>query len=253
MIDDETLASILLPGLELTPVEPHIYTLASDAECGNEYDRIGVFYDLIMGNSVYNRVMWGYSISSFGIVCPKVLSKPSEGWVLDVGCGSLVFTAKVYASVSDRPVILMDQSIAMLRKARARMVQLCGEFPPNMAFLHGDALRLPFKTDVFGSVICLNLLHVLDDVHAFLRGLNRVLVSGGTSAFTTLVLNNRFGDFYMRFLGGKGLIIPRSTDDVLEAFDDLAWQVAHQLDGNMLFLQNGVRMACIGRESEAAE
>ncbi len=68
-------------------------------------DKAG-YYDLLIGNPVYNRIMWGYSIKEFGSFCDATLRSSSEGWVLDAGCGSLVFTAGSYAAYRARPAVL---------------------------------------------------------------------------------------------------------------------------------------------------
>lgn len=242
MVQGEDLVSVVLPGERLKEVEPDIYALASDPGRSNEYDGMSRLYDHVMGNWLYNRLMWGYSIASLEALCRQTLAESSYGWVLDAGCGSLVFTAPVYAQYSDQPVILVDQSLAMLRRAKARMLRLRGEIPRNMVFFHGDACALPFRSHGFGAVICFNLLHVLDDVPGFLRGLVPVLRPGGLLACTTLVRNNRLGDSYMQFLSGKGLIIPRTGPEVLAFFDGIISPLTHEIDGNMLFVHN-----CTGR------
>ena len=54
----------------------------------------------------------------------KALSSSSAGNVLDLGCGSLAFTAKVYSQYTERPVVLVDQSLKMLRMAKSRIMKL---------------------------------------------------------------------------------------------------------------------------------
>lgn len=238
MIDDKMLHSILSERVEMIPVEPPIYAPASEYFCENEYDRMDWFYDVVIGNALYNRLMWGYPISSLGELCSKALSGSSGEWVLDVGCGSLVFTAEVYAQNTSRPIALVDQSLEMLRRAKSRMTRICKEVPKNMVFFHADAHNLPFRSNVFSTLVCLNLLHVLKDPAAFLRELFRVTTRDCGMAFTTLVLNNRFGDSYMKFLSNKGLIISRTARDVTTLFYAFGSSFDHSLNGNMLFIHN---------------
>ena len=53
-----------------------------------------------------------------------------------------------------------------------------------MFFLHADAIQLPFKANIFHTVISLNLLHCIDDVKTSLKEIKRVLIDGGNSAIT---------------------------------------------------------------------
>jgi ubiquinone/menaquinone biosynthesis C-methylase UbiE len=77
------------------------------------------------------------------------------------------------------------------------MIKLNAKVPDNMVFLQGDALQSPFRLNSFNTVISLNLLHVLDDVHKALAGINKVLAERGIMSFTTLISNNRRADKYL--------------------------------------------------------
>jgi ubiquinone/menaquinone biosynthesis C-methylase UbiE len=147
--------------------------------------------------------MWGYSIENYGTLCKEFLASSSEGWVLDLACGSLAFTAEVYATCPNRPVVFLDQSLKLLRKGKSRLGKQKGSIPENMFFLHGDAFQLPFKAKVFHTIISLNLLHCLDDVKSVLKELKRVLRVNGTSVLTTLTLSDRWSDSYLKMLAGS--------------------------------------------------
>lgn len=58
---------------------------------------MGTFYDLVLCNRFYNRLVWGYSITDYASLTRDALES-TNGWVLDAGCGSLAFTAKTYAT-----------------------------------------------------------------------------------------------------------------------------------------------------------
>ncbi len=243
MIDESTLASLVLGDVSLRLVEPHLYTVYSEATAMQTYDRMAVFYDLVMGNRFYNRIMWGYWTADYGPFCEKALESSSDGWVLDAGCGSLVFTARTYANYSERPVVLLDQSIEMLRAAKSRLVRLTGGVPSNMVFLHGDALDLPFRPGTFRTVLCLNLIHVLENADSAVRGLKRVTADGGTLSITTLVVNNRFGDRYLNMLSQRGLIVPRTAEQVSEMFDALTMPAKYHVNGNMMYIATALDTA----------
>lgn len=187
MIDEKRLSEIIPKDVSLRLVEPHIYSLYSHGENTSSYDRIfGAIYDLVACNRFYNRFVWGYWTTDYHPFCLDALRSSTKGWVLDAGCGSLAFTAKTYINYSGRPVVLLDKSINMLMVAKSRLVKLSGKVPDNMVFLHGDVLQLPFKPKSFGTVISLNLLHVLEDVKKLLQELRNVLMDGGTISLTTL-------------------------------------------------------------------
>jgi ubiquinone/menaquinone biosynthesis C-methylase UbiE len=82
-------------------------------------------------------------------------------------------------------------------------------------------------------------LHCLDDVKTVLKELKRVLTADGTAALTTLVRNKRWSDSYLNLLARSGVVVPRSPDHLLSAFDDLDMPVKHQINGNLAFINYG--------------
>ncbi len=221
-------------------VEPHIFTVYNDLETKNSYDTVfGTFYDRVACNSVYNRLIWGYSINSFDDLTQEALTWTRDGLVLDVGCGSLAFTAGTYSRHFDRPVILLDQSIKLLRIAKSRVEKINGTVPSNMVFLHGDCLQLPFKPKAFNTIIALNLLHVLSDLKSALNGLGAVLTEDGSAFFTTLVRNNRTADRYLSLCEKSGELVSREVAEIHAAFDELQVPRAHNVVGNMAFIRCG--------------
>lgn len=99
--------------------------------------------------------------------------------MLDLGCGSLAFTAKEYSQYTDRPVVLADQSLKMLRMAKSRLIKQNGKMPDNLVFLHSDALHLPFQENAFNTIISENLLHCLDDTSPLLKQLKNIIAKNG--------------------------------------------------------------------------
>ncbi|MFH1116701.1 MAG: class I SAM-dependent methyltransferase [Pseudomonadota bacterium] len=230
---EEALAEIILEHVRPRLVEPHIYSVYSQVENVGSYDRFGSIYDVVACNRLYNRLLWGYSISDFHSLCHDALRSVSEGWVLDAGCGSLAFTARAYVRYCRRPVVLLDQSMKLLRMAKVRLTNLSGGVPPNMVFVHGDALDLPFKPKSFSSIISMNLLHVLDEVRELLVGLKRVMTDDATASFSTLIRCGRLSDNYLNMLGRAGAVVPRSADQLLAIFDEVSMPVEHRASRNM--------------------
>ena len=163
-IDEKDLSALLSQDVDIRLREPHIYSVLSDIEVGNTYDtQFGNIYDWVACNPIYNRLLWGYSVAIFASIARDALRSSKKGNVLDLGCGSLAFTAKTYIQYSERSVVLVDQSLKMLRIAKSRLIKINGTVPGNMIFLHADALRLPFREKSFNTIISENLLHCLDD------------------------------------------------------------------------------------------
>jgi ubiquinone/menaquinone biosynthesis C-methylase UbiE len=158
-----------------------------------------------------------------------------------MACGSLGFTAEIYANCSNRPVVFLDQSLKLLRKAKSRLERLKGNLSENMFFLHADALELPFKANIFHTVISFNLLHCLciNDVKIALKEMKRVLIDAGNSAITTLVQSSRWSNRYLNILAGSGALISRSPDELLSIFKEMEMQVTHKIKGNLAFVKYG--------------
>jgi ubiquinone/menaquinone biosynthesis C-methylase UbiE len=237
------LSEIISEDISLNLVAPDIYSIYSIGDSPGAYDSFGAstIYDVVACNWLYNRFIWGYSIKDYPTICEDTFGLSPEGWVLDLACGSLAFTAEFYANLSNRPVVFLDQSLKLLKKGKFRLEKLKGSISENMFFLHADALRLPFKHNIFHSVVSLNLLHCLgiDDVKIALKEIKRVLRDDGNSAITTLVQSHRWSNRYLNMLAGSGALISRSFDELLSAFDDLKMKVSHEIKGNLAYIKHG--------------
>jgi SAM-dependent methyltransferase len=231
------LSELLSPNITLYPVEPHLFSVYPESERAHDYDRAPAVYDSVIGNPWYNRLMWGYAISEYSSLVLPTLASATSGWVLDAGCGSLVFSAGVYADYRDRPMVMLDRSIEMLRAAKARLIRLNAYMPPNITFLQGDILELPFRPQSLSSVISMGILHVLDNAQGMVQELSRVLSPGGTLSVSSLVLGRWLGDRYLDVLHrAGGVAAPRTPADVLALFSGTGLATEHRVRGNMLFI-----------------
>lgn len=234
-INENFLSSLLLENIASRLVEPNIYSVFQENGPGNEYDtKFGFIYDWIACNPIYNRYIWGYSIKIFSKIASDALRSSKEGNVLDLGCGSLAFTANTYSQYSERPVILVDQSLKMLRIGKSRLIKQNGKVPENIIFLHADAQQLPFKDKTFKTIHCQNLLHCLSDTSIFLKSLEHLLYQSGNMYFTTLVKTNRYADKYLEALAQKDKLVSRTVDDHKAVFEQLGLSVKYEMNGNML-------------------
>ncbi len=240
IINESSLSTVLLKEVPLRLIEPHIYSVSPNAEHRSFFDSVARFYDVVICNPLYNRLVWGYSVMSYAPFTQNALTSSPDGWVLDAGCGSLAFNARTYSHFSDRPVVFIDESLKLLRMAKSRLAKLNGTVPGNMVFLHGDALACPFKPKSFKTIISLNLLHVIDDLKKALPTLKNALAEKGTMFFTTLVENSRLADNYLRWVLKKTCgVAPRTIGQLQAVFDEAGMPIDCDLKGNMAFIHYG--------------
>jgi SAM-dependent methyltransferase len=91
-----------------------------------------------------------------------------EAPVLDVGCGTASLAGRL-AERGQRVIGLDRRPEGIERAARAGH--------PNASFVLGDALKLPFRSGVFGGALALDVLEHVDDAR-LVRELARVLAPG---------------------------------------------------------------------------
>jgi ubiquinone/menaquinone biosynthesis C-methylase UbiE len=105
----------------------------------------------------------------------KLLGKNLRGkQVLDLACGTGIFTLKMAALGAK--VIGLDTSQSMIKIASARA--------PKTRFIVGDARRLPFGAGSFDIVVSNLLIHYLKDLKSLFAEINRVLVPDGEFVFS---------------------------------------------------------------------
>jgi ubiquinone/menaquinone biosynthesis C-methylase UbiE len=102
--------------------------------------------------------------------------QPSD--LLDVGCGTGIFTARAAERLSDTRVVGSDFSGGMLRRASHRTA------PAH--WVQADALHLPFRDQTFGAVTCTEAFHWFPDQAEALREMHRVLTPGGLLALALI-------------------------------------------------------------------
>lgn len=105
------------------------------------------------------------------IVHVGMITKTSK--VLEIGCGTGIFTKKVY-DLSGADITAIDVSEDLLKIAR--------EMSGVGKFILGDAMRMPFSDGTFDVVFGSSILHHLD-FDASLREIYRVLKPGGRMVF----------------------------------------------------------------------
>jgi ubiquinone/menaquinone biosynthesis C-methylase UbiE len=234
MIED--FLQLIKPGVTVKNPEKGIYSVLEQTEKLNSYDGLfGDFYDIVACHPVYNRIMWGYSSAKFQEKLREILSM-GDGPILDAGCGSLAFTYKVYRGFNKRPVVFLDQSLKLLRKAKNRLSHK-NEVPGTFLILQGDAFELPFIEKSFDTIVAMNLLHVLPDLDPFLSALTRMAKPDSEILFTTLVLNDRFGDSVLHKWDSAGELTARKPEDLGQTFQKHNLDPQFELMGNVAFIR----------------
>lgn len=237
-VTTDGLKTALADGRVVRLIEEDIYSVLPDTSVPHHYDKMAAVYDLVVGRRLYNLVMWGSPPREYSEFASQALKSSREGWFLDAGCGSLLFTARLYSD-SNRRIIAFDQSLAMLRRARRRLIELSGCVPEHIRLLQADLNDLPFRRGAFRTTLCLNVLHQFADAAALISNLNGLLDNLGDLYLTSLVSNDRtVGNWYLKALYRTGEFVrPRNELELRELLEKaVAQRLSYGVRGNMAFV-----------------
>lgn len=240
---DADLTGIIDATRTLREVETGIFSVLPTSVEGQRYDGRAAAYDRMIGNRLYNRILWGTSPESYRRFAEEAVTSGDGGWVLDAGCGTMVFTAEAYALVPGRPVVAVDLSLDMLRMAKKRLREATRGGEPRVILLQADLLDLPFVQGKFETVLSMGMLHLFEDPAPLLDVLNRCLRPGGTLFLSSLVEAGRLGDHYLRFLNRAGEVATPRAVAALECLLSTSPAGPAQvcLEGNMAFVRGRSR------------
>jgi SAM-dependent methyltransferase len=143
-----------------------------------DYDRVAASYD--------RRYRDGEPPGLAAFV-REIGARAGDRPVLDVGCGTGRWTQEAMAG--GRRAIGLDPSTGMLARARARL--------PGVALVRGRAESLPFASDGFGAVLCVYVIHHLDEPARFVAEAARVLGEGGTLSVLALAPHDGQDTWYL--------------------------------------------------------
>src|SRR4051812_873711 len=137
---------------------------------------------------------------------------PGDG-VLDVACGPGNFTREFAAIVGPGGLAVgIDASETMLARAVADTPR--GE----IAYVRGDAVRLPFRDASFDAVCCFAALHLFADPWTALDHMARVLTPGGRIAILTSArLRSAPGRLVSGVAGARSGMRVFDQDEVVDA------------------------------------
>ncbi|EAR21137.1 class I SAM-dependent methyltransferase [Nitrococcus mobilis] len=133
----------------------------------SRFERFGESYDsdaLIAG--------WSASGLATRLRAFEALLGTTDGEWLDAGCGAGTYVRALYRQGAER-VYGLDYSVPSLKKAK--------HMTPGstLAWLAGDVRRLPFRSAVFGSVLCFGVTQALAGCEALIGELVRVTRPAG--------------------------------------------------------------------------
>lgn len=109
---------------------------------------------------------------------------PADAAIIDLGCGDGEMAALLGDSA--RRVVGVDRSLEMLAAATTRTAK-----QKNVRLLHADLATLPLPEGDFDVALMLLALTYLDEPHAALREMARVLKPGGRAVIVTLLRHDR--------------------------------------------------------------
>jgi len=149
-----------------------------------QFDRRARLYDFLM-YTFFVPLVWGGP--SRGYLTRFLIGESglgAESLALDLACGPGSFTHVLARRARQGHVVGLDISWEMLLRGagRARRERLA-----NVAWVRGDAERLPFRATVFTAGICNNGLHQIPHRDRALAGLHRALQPGAGFAGCTIV------------------------------------------------------------------
>jgi ubiquinone/menaquinone biosynthesis C-methylase UbiE len=161
------------------------------------YDRWAGFYDRLIPNRLYSRVIWGTHPNDYRAFARAAVAD-ADGPLLDAVGGTAVFTADAYRGAT-REIVVADLSEGMLERARQRLGDA-----PHVTFVQADATAPPFEPGSFATVACMSALHVFPDPAAAVRGLWPLVAPGGRLFVSGMVAETAVGSRYLKLLHRAG-------------------------------------------------
>lgn len=229
----------IMKDVQLEEVDEGIFSCIDRVERQSDYDKKVDAYDFIVGNPLYNKIVWGNWPSNYREFCKQSLASTPGGMYLDAGCGSLVFTASVYSEARNKLIVLLDRSIGMLSRGRDRIKKLKGCVPDNIKFLQGDIFDLPFYDRAFDTVASYGMLHIFDDKTGMLAEMERVKRHDGHVFFSSLAGNNALGRKYLEMLKKAGEVAElHSSESLAHALSVMPFKYDINTIGNMAYGSN---------------
>lgn len=143
------------------------------------YDKQQATHEFTRWSESYDRSVLQWLL--FGPSHRSIIGRIRAHWgdrpltVLDVGCGTGLFAARIRAALPQARVWGIDLVSGMLTKGADRWRRLAEHVAP----VQGDSERLPFAADSFDIVTCANSFHHYPHQDRAIAEMHRVLRPGG--------------------------------------------------------------------------
>ena len=108
--------------------------------------------------------------------------KINPRYILDLGCGTGLFSKKLKKKYPNAQVISLDFAQGMLLETQKKS----GFFSGHMQCVRADMHALPFANHLFDLIFSNQVFHWSHTLSDLMRELNRVMQSGGCLMFSTL-------------------------------------------------------------------
>ncbi len=198
-------------------------------------------YDLIVRSETFNRLVWANSKANYTNFIKQALNSiPAGSTIIDVPCGPLTFSAKIYATDNIHKIILLDISEPALKLAQKRLKKAGA--PNNIEIRKADAFSLDFQDNSVDAVLSLGFLHIFSDPQQMvkiLNGFHRILKPGGQLYLQILVADRRISRIFQKILhiiGQTGK--PRKSQFYLDLVKSSNFQIlSSSTTGAMLYIQ----------------
>jgi ubiquinone/menaquinone biosynthesis C-methylase UbiE len=118
---------------------------------------------------------WHSKLTDWGL---GQISVPTNGTILDIGCGGGRTIAKLAKLAPDARILgidYSDDSVAIARKTNARLINA-----GKIDIQHGSVSQLPFENDTFDLITAVETHFFWPDLANDFREVMRVLKTGGT-------------------------------------------------------------------------
>ncbi|POH60197.1 class I SAM-dependent methyltransferase [Arthrobacter glacialis] len=227
--------ALIMPGRQLRQLDGGLLTALEPDDRGSAYDGRAAMYDRVIGSRLYNRLVWGSSPATYADFAATAVNR-GHGPMLDVGCGSAVFTAAAYSS-TDRPLILVDRSLGMLARAAERL-DARGIHSGRVAYIQADLFDLPFRPQAFSTVASFGMLHLFEDLAGTMSALKSQVSPGGSLHATSLVGESPIGRRALALLHRSGEVAaPRTEGELAAAARDVLGPTSSiSREGSMAFM-----------------
>ena len=199
----------------------------------NIYDGV-----LTQGNlfaRIYINFFWGGTDDV--AIAQKLLSfipDDFSGKILDVPCGTVVFTADKWLKLEQSDIVCLDYSIDMLQQAEKRVGEVA-----HITLKQGDVWALPFDNQSFDIVMSMNGFHAFPDKMKAFDEMCRVLKTGGKfiSCFYIKGKLRRTDWLVRKILARKGWFTPpfHTEDEVREVLSARYSKVEINTDNAILW------------------